>query len=164
MVGIWSGRNSARMPESNDFSAAHGQPIIVYPSCRIITHDFSLLAGGFSWNRVESEKRIQDVKLFEKESSRVSREESEDPDFTPDAGQVEFQDSTNIPTLWLRKPKTVNSGDGHVFLTDGQYFVLGGESGFKVLKMGSRNVEIEFRKSKKLYPMTRISSIKLPAN
>ena len=162
ILGVWSGRNPARMPGTNDLQS--NRPVVVYPSCRILARNFELFPGGFSWNRLDSNKRIQEVKLFDKEGSRVTREESEDPDLTPNVGQIEFRDSDKIPTLWLREPTTADLDRGYVFLTDGQYFVLGGKSGFNVSRLGSKNVEIEFGKSKKLYPMTRISSIKLPPN
>ena len=163
ILGIWSGRHSARMPESKDFEA--NKPVIVYPGCRIIADDCELKPGGFFWNKDSSDKRIQNVLLFDQEGSRVTlEEEAVDPDLTPDTNQVAFRTSSQIPSLWLKEPTTIASPDGYVFLTDGQYFVLGSESGFKVTRMGSKNVEIEFGKSRKLYPLTRISSIKLPSN
>ena len=93
----------------------------------------------------------------------MTREESEDPDLTPQDSDVVFRDSPEIPSIWLQQPRTIDASQGHVFLTDGQYFVLGEGASFKVSNIGSKNIEIEFGKSKKLYPLTRISSIKLPS-
>ena len=161
VVGLWGGRNSARMAPSDVDSKL---PVIVYPGCRILAQEFELREDGISWNKEISEKRVQNVKLFEQNDSRITRPESNDPDFTPDVNQVSFRGVAKIPTIWLREPKTIDHRHGHVFLTDGQYFVLGDESRFKVTKLGSTNVEIEFGKSRKLYPLTRVSSIRLPAD
>ena len=161
IVGIWSGRNPSRLEQLWDGAA--GEPIICFPGCRVIAQDLQLRADGYSWNDETSEKKVQNVKLFEHDDSRVNREESEDPDFTPDVDLVVFRDAPQIPTLWLQQPQTIRGSAPHVYLTDGQYFVLGEDGGFKVSRIGSKNVEIEFGASKKLYPLTRISSIKLPA-
>ena len=161
IAGVWSGRHPARLPLSVDFKSA--KPVIVFPSCRIIAEGFELGASGLSWDGERSEKLIQDVKLFEKDNSRVTREESEDPDLTPQDSDVVFRDSPEIPSIWLQQPRTIDTSQGHVYLTDGQYFVLGEGASFKVSNIGSKNIEIEFGKSKKLYPLTRISSIKLPS-
>ena len=161
ITGIWSGRQPARLPLSVDFESS--KPVIVFPSCRIIAEGLKLSGNGLSWDGARSNKLIQEVKLFEKDRSRVTREESQDPDLTPAVSDIAFRSSPKIPTLWLQPPQTLDTSRGHVFLTDGQYFALGDNSRFKVTHIGSRNIEIEFGKSKKLYPFTRISSIKLPS-
>ena len=98
VVGIWSGRGPARMAESSDWDSK--LPVIVYPSCRMIAEEFELREDGFRWNRESSEKRVQNVRLFEENDSRVTRPESQDPDFTTGCGSGIFsrccQDSNDL--------------------------------------------------------------------
>lgn len=159
VVGFW--HKKARLPLSADFKA--GQPVLVYPSCRIITTDFSFRDNKISWDKSKSVKQIQDVILFDENEDVFSVEQDEDPDLTPQVDRVNVTKSGDVPSVWFKRPMTAQYDKPHVRLFDGQYFVLG-EGSFSVSEINNQqnSISIAIGGKAKTYPMSRIASISLP--
>ncbi|MEM9411710.1 MAG: hypothetical protein AAGA30_11390 [Planctomycetota bacterium] len=158
IVGYWQGR--CRLPVATDFNA--NRPLLVFPSCRILAGEFKSTHQEVSWNGDQSQKRVQDVQLVDREDDFVDVEEP-DPDLTPQFNQVEIGNPL-FPSVWKSRPNIRDLNRPHLQLNDGQYFVLGEGGQFEVIEINDRQRYIELRwgQLSKRYPLQRVLSLSLP--
>ncbi len=159
IVGVW--HSTARFPMASDLES--GNPVLVYPSCRIVTDGFGWEGNSFGWKKSTSQKIVQNV--IKMDDDELRREEEKDPDLTPDVDSVRFsRKGEPIPSLWLKPPVAIDTRRPHVRLFDGQYFVLGEPDGFRwvALDPEKKSIEIAIGGNSKKYPLSRVASIALP--
>lgn len=153
LMAVWSSRNKPRFPIVGDFQK--GKNVMVFPTCRIASDTVEFSSNGYKWG---TQQKIEQPILF------TDDEEDDDEDPTPDIEEVDYNKTgtEDVPTLWLRSPRSRKPDTGLLRLTDGQQLVLGGESGFKLEKVGLKTVIVSATGKPTEIPTERILSIQFP--
>ena len=153
LMALWCSRNLTRYPESGDFENAKN--VMVFPTCRIAA-DVKFSNVGYSWGQ---------AKKIEQPVRTTNEEDDEEDDPTPNVSSVAYADtgSEDIPTIWMKSPKSQPVGTGQIRLADGQQLTLGGPTGFQLQKFDETSVTISVAGKEKEIPMSQVLSISLPA-
>lgn len=150
-VACWPAASSARLPVAGDFDDGQSGGLIVFPTCRIRTDSVEFAADRLSWS--VKEKLQQPLQLGDKDSD-------EDP--TPKQTAFKYADTlaNQLPTVWMKAPKTLPAVGNFIYLTDGQRLAFGENAQFELKEFGPRSITVAHRQGKdKTIPTHRVYSI-----
>jgi len=165
LIALWLAPNKLRFPWGLPNRVDQRFPALVFPTCLVQLENFSWSENGFRW--AESTKLEQDLWIRAAGEEDGNLRGPRHPDYedpTPNLAEVNY-DTTSIelvPTLWIREPKFRQSNAGHVRLTDGQMFILGGPRNFNILEFNAESITLGWDDRSQKFPMEMISSILLP--
>lgn len=154
VVGCWPAVSSPRIPVSGDFETGDDRPLIVFPTCRLRTGGVNFLADRITWK--VDQKLEQPLQLGD-------RDDDQDP--TPQQTSFKYADTlaNQLPTVWNRPPRVLDSGQGFIFLTDGQRLAIGDQSRFRLKGIGTRTITVSSRGSTPVdIPLSEVQSIGFP--
>jgi preprotein translocase subunit YajC len=156
---FWFGKNKVRFPVEGDFGDGDEKAVLVFPTCRLAVSGAEFSDGKMTWG--ETSKLQQDTDL-----DKTDDDPNPDDDPTPNVESIDFAESPpeNIPTVWMKPPNGKPNNKGMVRLTDGQQFVLGGTSGFRITKLDNQSVTIEIEGNSQRIPNSRILSVDFPVS
>ena len=147
IVGICGQKQSWRYATHEDYNS--GKSVAVFPTYRLRIDSIDLATEKISWSKDVAKKFNQTVTEFK---------EVKDVDF---GNEFEIEQS---PTIWLKSPQPRAAKTGILRTTDGQRFVLGGTSGFKLVSVKADGVTIKNAKTTVRFSFDQIKSLIKPTS
>lgn len=152
IVALWASESVARFSHTADWEDAEN--VIVLPTGRILANRIKFTNDGYSWQTLD--KRLQGLAPNANELAI-----EEDP--MPNLEQVIYKetDLEAAPTLWLKRPKTLNPNAGYVLLRDGQRLMFGEGCLFQLSERDGDSIKLTLNDRTIEIDNDRIHSVKL---
>ncbi len=148
---VWSAADYLRFPLSGDF--AEKQPLLVFPTGRIVAPNLKITANGLDWADATSNKRLQEVFLKPvSDDERIKQKHLREEDPMPRYSSLEWANSNvaQWPSIWFSSPPSIAKTSGGVWLNNGEVFRFGGDLPWQLATLTSQQLELVHKNGNRL--------------